>query len=199
MHKWTTALFFLFFAASAHAYYSVLDTAEMTSQYRVTGSLHHYVKEGGVNLSARGDMSFTDQVGGRVIAGFGETDFYLGGMLRWQLQPDGEHQPALGFNGGLLYGKEGDISDLTFRFEPILSKKIEFETYVITPYLSVPFGYRVRSGAPGDDNNKAVWQAVAGAQFRLNRMPELQLIAEFGVEIHEAPSHLSAGAIYYFE
>ena len=50
-----------------------------------------------------------------------------------------------------------------------------------------------------DDDTKMAWQIVVGSQLQVERWKTLQFIAEVGVELDNAPSHVSLGAVVYFD
>ncbi|MGE0527878.1 MAG: hypothetical protein AB7G93_09115 [Bdellovibrionales bacterium] len=196
-------ILFTFTAAPAWAsYYSVLDTGEVlpSGRYKLTGDFQVLTKDGGVNVGAAMDMGIQDEYGVRALLGAGATDVFVGGLVKWMPVPDVEGQPAMGFNAGVLYGKDGDERELSFRIEPLVSKKIQLDTTIFTPYASLPVSFRMRNSddIKRDDNELAL-QLVVGSQLQVERWKNLQFIAEVGVDLDNAPSHVSAGAILYFD
>jgi hypothetical protein len=202
---WLRILSFLAFSVfstpSAWAYYGVLDNGEILApgHYKVTGDLQALTEEGGLNGAARFDLGFQDEYGVRALIGAGTTDIFFGGLFKWMPIPDTNDQPAIGFNVGLLYGKDGGERDLTIRWEPLISKKFDLHTTVWTPYASLPIGLRMRDRGGGDNNSYVAWQVVAGSQLQLAKWKNLQFIAEVGANLDNALSHVSVGAIFYFD
>lgn len=197
----------LFFASalllsnSAFAYYSVLDNGEVLLQgrYKLTGTTQFLTDTGGANLAGRFDAGLTEDVGARALVGFGHTDFFFGGLAKWMPIPDTEKQPAVGLNAGLIYAKDNGARDLIVRIEPLASKKFNVETAVLTPYVSLPLGIRMRDSDNGDDDDDITLQLVVGSQLQLEQWKNLQFIAEVGVDLNNAPGFVNVGAIFYFD
>jgi hypothetical protein len=190
-------------SAPAWAYYGVLDTGEVmgAGKYKATGSSQFVTDSGGMNVGGRFDAGFQDEFGVRGIVGFGKTDFFLGGMVKWVPIPDIDKQPAIGFGAGLVYGQDNDYSDLSFRFEPIASKKFDVNGLFLTPYVSLPISSRMRKfdNAGIKDDNDVVVQLVVGSQVQVEQLKDWQFIGEVGVDLNDAPSFFTVGAIYYFD
>jgi len=194
----------LFLTLPAHAaYYGVLDSGEVlqSGKYKFTGDAQALTENGGLNLGASFDMGFQEEFGLRGLVGFGKTDFYAGGLFKWMPIPDLDNQPAMGFNVGILYGKDGDVSDMTVRFEPLMSKRLTIEQTTFTPYVSLPVGVRVRdtNNPYINDDTKMTFQLVLGSQLQVEAWKNLQFIGEVGIDLDEAPGYLSIGAILYFD
>ncbi len=185
------------------AYYGLLDNGEIMGQgkYKLTGDAQVLTENGGLNVGGTFDMGMSDEFGMRALLGFGKTDFYGGAMVKWMPIPDVDSQPAMGINIGLIYGDDGDVSDLTFRFEPMLSKKIAVEATTFTPYAAVPVGMRMRNAdnAAVDDDTKATFQLVVGSQLQIEKWKTLQFMAEFGIDLDNAPGYVAAAAVFYFD
>ncbi len=185
------------------AYYSVLDTGEIMSSgnYKLAPDLQILTDDGGLNLGVTGDMGIDDEFGLRALAGFGKTDFYFGGMLKWVPVPDIEGQPLIGMNVGLIYAKDNDIRDMLIRAEPILSKKISLNGSALTPYVALPMSVRLRnsSNPKVDEDTVIAWQLVGGAQLQVEQLKKVQFMAEVGVELNEAPSYVAGSMIFYVD
>ena len=196
-------LFALFSSASAWGYYAVLDNAEVLPEgrYKLTGDLQFFTEDSGMNAGGRFDVGFGDEFGMRGIVGFGETDIFVGGMFRWVPVPDVDNQPAMALNMGVIYGKDSSVRDLSFRLEPMLSKKIEIQTSVLTPYAALPVSMRIRnSDNPHvDEDTEVAFQLVLGSQIQLEQWKNLQFMAEFGFDLDNAPGYVAAAAVFYFD
>lgn len=202
MRNWFFAVFLLT-SLPSHAYYAVLDNAEVLPlhHYKLTGSGQALTDNGGLNLAGRMDAGFTEEFGIRGLFGFGKTDLYFGGLVKWIPIPDIEGQPAIGLNGGMIYARDNDVQDTTFRVEPLVSKKLNLDGAILTPYASLPVGIRMRTADDPyiDDNSVMTFQLVAGTQLQLEQWKKLQFIGELGVDLDNAPSHVSVGAIFYYD
>lgn len=191
----------LLLSLPAHAYYGVLDNGEILAknQYKFTGDLQWLTSRGGLNVAARADIGYLDEFGARLLVGSGATDIFAGGMIKWMPIPDLQGQPAIGLNGGLIYARDNGNRDLTFRLEPLVSKKFTVDDMDWTPYASLPIGLRSRDNADVDNRHDVTWQFVAGTQLLIPQVRQVQFIGEFGVDLGNALSHISVGAIYYLD
>lgn len=194
-------LFLGFVSSPCWAYYEVLDTGEVLARghYKLTGGLQALTDTGGANLTGIFDAGFTPDFGARALVGFGKTDIYLGGMAKWMPIPDVEGQPAVGLNAGMSYARWMDATEVTFRIEPLVSKKFAVDSAFVTPYASLPIGVRARNSNVADDTTKTTFQLVAGAQMQLPQWKNLQFIGEIGLDLDNAFSHIAAAAIFYFD
>jgi len=197
-----TLLTFLMASQSAWAYHEVLDNAEVLERgkFKLTGGLQAITDTGGVNAVGAVDSGIQEDFGLRGLFGFGETDYYLGGMVKWIPIPDVDNQPAVGLNAGLTYAKwMHNTKDLVFRVEPLVSKKFKIQDAEITPYGSLPLGLRMRSAPDRDDSTRVEVQLAAGAQLQVGSWKNLQFIGEIGLDLDEAFSYFTAGAIMYLD
>lgn len=185
------------------AYYGVLDNGEVleSGKYKLTPDLQALTKNGGMNLGVSADMGFQEDFGLRALVGFGKTDVYGGAMVKWMPIPDLENQPAIGINVGIIYGKDEDLRDLSFRFEPLISKRITVDQTVITPYAALPVSVRVRNSDDPliEEETKMAFQLVIGSQLQIEAYKNLQFIGEIGLDLEQAPGYVSLGAIFYFD
>lgn len=200
----TTLLAALLLTFNAHAaYYGVLDNGEVmgAGKYKATTDIQALTDDGGLNLGGTFDIGFDEEFGARALLGFGETDFYVGGMVKWMPVPDIDNQPAMGFNTGIVYAKEGKVSDLTFRVEPMLSKRILIEETVLTPYAALPVGLRLRnSDNPRvKEENDVTVQLALGTQLQVPQWKNLQFMGEIGLDLNEAPGYIAFAAVFYFD
>jgi len=188
-------------ASPAHAYLDVLDTGEITKPgtFKLTGDLQLLTDIGGANVGGIFDMGFQDEFGVRTLFGTGRTNFYVGGLFKWMPIPDIEGQPAIGFNAGLIYGSMDHNRDLTFRFEPLLSKKFTTDSVLFTPYISLPVGLRSRDSRDLGNSNDLTWQLVTGTQMQVEKWKRLQFVGEIGLDLGQAPSYISVAAVFYYD
>jgi hypothetical protein len=194
----------LILTSTASADYSVLDTGELmpSGNYKFTGDVQALTENAGVNVGARADMGINENFGVRALMGFGDMDFFAGGMIKWAAVKEEKSRPFFGANAGLLYVGEGDFRDLIARVEPLVSKKIDIEEVTLIPYMSAPVGFRMRRSDSDliDDKNDVTIQLAVGSQLRIPQViPELQFIGEIGIDLNEAPGYISLGAIYYLD
>lgn len=204
MNKFVALLVLAFsLAPGAHADYAVLDNGELMPKgaFKFTGTAQALTENAGLNLSGRADIGINNDFAVRGLLGFGKTDLYTGALVKWIPIPDTDSQPAIGGNAGLIYVKDGDVSDLIIRVEPMVSKKVKIEDVVFTPYGSFPVGFRTRkSDVDGvDDESDVTLQMVVGTQLKIPQFEQLQFIAEVGIDLNESPGYISAGVVYYMD
>jgi hypothetical protein len=182
-------------------YYTVLDNNEILDRghYKLGADTQFLTNgDGGVNLGVNGDIGIDDEWGARALLGFGKTDFFMGGLVKWVPIPDVDNQPAIGVNAGVLYAKwEGD-SDFTLRAEPIISKKFDLNGTVLTPYASIPVGLRFRDNSV-ENRTDFVSQLVVGSQLEVASLKKVQFMGEIGMDLHESPAYISLSALIYFD
>lgn len=192
-----------FAAVPVWADYGVLDSGEMVKpgQYKFTGDMQILTENSGVNLGGRGEMALSEDKGLRAQASFGKLDFTFGGFFKWMPMRDTETQPNLGGNMGILYVKDGDVSDLIIRVEPLVSKSVRIEDTVFTPYASFPVGMRIRkSDDPAiNEDTEVPIQLVVGTQLKIPQFDQLQFIGEIGIDLNKSPGYIALGALYYWD
>ena len=178
-------------------YYSTMDTGKLLKEGHYNlGAETQFITEGddGVNLDAKLDGPIDDEWNWRGMVGFGTTDFYLGGFVKWVPIPDFENQPAVGALIGVLYANYSHISALNFRFHPFVSKSFIFDFGEITPYAALPLGFRTADG----DTDFTV-QVALGSQFKPDAFERISFLAEIGFDIDNAFPYFSIGATLEFD
>jgi hypothetical protein len=202
-HILISLLAFLVSSPAWAAYYGVLDNGEVLGEgkYKLTTDVQALTKNGGLNLGAMGEMGFQEDFGVKALIGFGKTDFYGGAMFKWMPIPDLENQPAIGVNLGVIYANDEDVRDLSFRAEPMVSKRLSVDETVFTPYVSLPVSVRVRNtDDPAiEEETRMTFQLVLGSQLQIAAYKNLQFIAEIGLDLDQAPGYVSMGAVWYFD
>lgn len=190
-------------ASPCWAYYEVLDTGEVLKrgQHRLTGGVQAMTEHGGTNITGMFDTGIQEDFGLRGLVGFGNTDYYFGGLVKWVPIPDVDNQPAIGADTGIVYAKWDDATEFTFKFDPMISKKLPVGEAFITPYLALPIGLRFHdSHIRGIDNTTQMTLAVAGGgQLQVPAWKNLQFMAEVGVNLDHSFSYVSAAAVFYFD
>lgn len=186
----------------AFAYQDVLDNAEVLERghFKGTAALQALTESGGGNFTGLFDTGVAPDFGVRALVGFGKTDYYFGGLVKWTPIPDVDNQPAIGFNVGVTYAKWfEDVKDTTFIFQPIVSKRFPLQEVFITPYASIPMGIRLRDSTMRDNDTELTSALVLGSQLQIPQWKNLQFLAEVGLDIDNAFDHVSVGAVFYFD
>lgn len=176
----------------AAAYYSTLTTGQMLKHgHYQLGAETQFVTDGdtGVNLAARFDAPINDELGFRAEAGFGATDFFGGGYIKWVPVPDLESQPAIGVLAGAVYGHYSGIDALSLRAHPFVSKSFGVDYGVITPYAALPFGLQI-----AEDDTDFTMQIAIGTEYKPEAWEHLGFMAELGFDINDAFPYFSLNA-----
>lgn len=184
-------------SSTAHAYFSTLDTGDVTGvgRYRTILEPQFIVnKYDGVNLVGRFDTGITADQAVRAIVGFGEVDFQLGAMYKWIPFPDAAGQPAIGGSAGAMYARVAGETEFSLRFHPLVSKRFETEVGDLTPFVSLPLGLTSRDG----DTFVPVQLAV-GTEWKTLNWENLRFMTELGLNVSKAFSYLSFGLVYEFD
>ena len=133
------------FSLQANAWLSVMDTADLIDKddYNLTIEGQFVTEDNaGANLNAKAETSFMNEFSLSAEFGFGHFDFYGGLGLKWAPVPDIKgHQPAMSIAGGIYYTVVDDQNILTFRAEPIVSKKFDTHYGTFNPYASLPINF----------------------------------------------------------
>lgn len=185
----------------ALAYYSVMDTGEVmpSRQYKLTPELQFITSQGGANIGTHFDIGLTEESALRGEINFGYIDFVGALYFKFVPYPDAEGQPLLGFNAGLVYAKYDGDTEYTVRFEPIVSKKFEFDWGALTPYASLPIGIQHRNQLRYDhDRNNLAAQLALGSQVDLKSLNNIGLMMELGFDLNHAAGYVSFGGVWYF-
>ena len=184
-------------AAPVHAYYTTMDSGQMLGQgnYKL-GAETQFITEGddGVNVAARFDGPINDELNWKSLVGFGTTDVFVAGFIKWVPFPDTDTQPAIGLTGGVLYANFEDISELSLRLHPFVSKRFELEFGDLSPYLALPIGLRTADG-----DTDVPFQASLGAEFRPDGLEKINFVAEIGFDLNDAFPYFAFGANLQFD
>jgi hypothetical protein len=182
---------------SANAYYTTMDSGTVLppGNYKL-GVETHFITEGddGVNLAARFDGPITDELNWKTLLGFGTTDFFAGGFVKWVPVPDLESQPAIGITAGVLYANYEGVSELSLRAHPFVSKEFELEFGDVAPYLALPIGIRTV-----DNETDVPFQAALGVEFRPDGLEKINFVAELGFDVNDAFPYFALGANLTFD
>lgn len=185
------------FSLKSSAYFSTLDTGELIApkQYQIMLEPQLvFNRYDGVNLVGRFDTGINESSSIRGILGFGKVDFQIGGMYKYIPFPDTEKQPALGGEVGVILARVSNQTEFSFRFHPLVSKRLETEIGDIVPYASLPLGLTTRP-----DKTVVPIQIVGGAELRPLNLRNLSAFAELGLNLSEAFSYISLAAAWRFD
>lgn len=198
-------------------------------------SVHHYIPPETYALGFEPELTLTNGagVGGNlkytrgisnlnnlqaiIGTGGGPRRFRVGGNMSFDIFPDVEGQPGIGFAPSLMYYRvvtqvkappkqiptasslapnASDTVDgpsrgqLEFTLMPYIHKTFVSQTSEIEPYVSVPFGMAFSNGS-----YQSISTVVIGAMFKGSET--LRFNMELGVAINRTESYVSGGLTYY--
>lgn len=184
----------------AHAYFSTVDNGEVLKEGQFQAMIAPQLifnNYDGANFTGRLDMGLSEGVSARGILGFGKVDFQIGGMVKWIPFPDTASQPAIGGEAGVLIARIGSRTQYSFRFHPLVSKKVETEIGDLIPYGSIPMGVTVQSGV--SDETFIPVQLVLGTELRPLEMKNWSFFGEVGINLTRSFGYVTAAVAYRFE
>ncbi len=189
--------FFLFAGTPAFAYLEIGESNELAAPgtYKAGGLMQVRLSDGGgANFTGYFDGSLHDELGWRGFLGGGNTDFYMGGSVKWVPIPDYKTQPALGVKGELTFGRLKNDTLTVVRGVPMISKKGEWEGHRWAPYAGLPIGIAAAGGKSDFFANLA-----GGTEVRFESMPNVEFLAELGIGLTKSFSYLGIGVTYLFD
>lgn len=198
-----SALFLVLLSSSAQAYYSTMETGSLLNPKTYKAKAEsQFITEGdtGVNLLGRFDMGFSESANLKALVGIGTTDFQLGAFYKWVPIPDHDKQPAIGLTGGVLYARNFESNELSLRLHPLISKEFKVEWGLVSPYASLPIGFRnFDQNRDGKDETQIPVQLALGGEFKLNSIENFTLITEVGFDIRKAFTYFSVGVTFFMD
>lgn len=181
----------------ALAYQTVGESGELTAEgkYKIGVEPQIRLSDGsGVNISGFFDSRLTDSSSGRVHIGLGETDFYTGVSYKWIPIPDFEGQPAIGGKASIIYGRDSSENILSYRLEPLASKKFDTEQGLFTPYVSLPFMITTYKS-----ETKNSMQLALGTEYSHPDEDRYHFGAELGINLKDSFAYVSGFVTMYID
>lgn len=178
----------------AQAFLAIGESADVTPAGTLKLGLEPQIRlsEGsGANMSVFIDGGINEEMSYRALLGAGETDLVLAGSFKWVPFPDFERQPAIGFRGDINVGREMEETFTVVRIAPIISKRMQTDYILFTPYAALPVGMM---GVKG--KNDSIAQLAIGTDIFSQDTPNLTYNAELGTNINRAFSYLSFNITY---
>jgi hypothetical protein len=179
----------LFAGVSAHAFLEVGESGEITGQGMYRVGLIPQIKTsdgGGANISGFFDAGLNDSTSARAWVGSGDTDFVLGGTVKWIPIPDYGEQPALGLRFGGFYFRDDSLSSSIFRVDPMISKKFDVDIGELTPYAALPLMLETHNSTSTTEV-----QLVVGTEYVHPDVKKLRFGAEFGFDLKDSFSYVA--------
>lgn len=140
------------------------------------------------------DSAIKEDLSWRAMLGTGQTDLFAGGSLKWVPIPDFEKQPALGLRTDLVFGRDMDETFWTLRVAPLISKRVDSDYILFTPYLSPTLGF---AGAKG--KSETFSQLILGSEIRPHDMDRFVFDIELGSNLSKSFSYVSFNVSYLLE
>ena len=180
----------LLFAGTVHAgYLTIGESAEVVApkNYRIGGDLQMITSEGGgMNIDAFLDTGWADGMSSRFSFGVGKVDFHLGASFKYIPIPDVARQPAIGFKASFFTARFESENINVIQLAPLVSKKMDSEIGLWTPYAAVAINMGLNSGA------KTGTQFVLGSELALEQYESMHLAAELAMNLKDSMSHIAA-------
>lgn len=178
----------------AQAYLTIGESADVTPQGTLKIGIEPQIRlsEGsGANMSVFLDGGIREDLSWRALLGAGETDLVLNGSLKWVPYPDFEKQPAIGFRGDISVGREAEETFTVVRIAPMVSKQVQSDYVLFTPYVALPVGMQGYRG-----KSETLAQLALGSDIHMNEYENAHFNIELGTNLNRAFSYLSFNFVY---
>lgn len=192
--KLITGLVVALAVPSANAFLTIGESADVTPMGTLKIGVEPQIRlsEGsGANMSVFVDGALREDLSYRALLGAGETDLVLAGSMKWVPFPDFERQPAIGFRGDINVGRDVNQTFTTVRVAPIVSKQMQTDFVLFTPYAALPVGMQGYAG-----KTDTVAQLAIGSDIKPDEYPLMMFNVELGSNINRAFSYLSFNFVY---
>ncbi len=179
----------LLLGSAAQAFFETGESAEITPTgfYKVGIMPQIRLSDGsGMNVGGFFDSGLTEDKSVRVTLGAGETDFYTGGSFKWVPVPDYKNQPAIGAKLEAIYARKSSDSLVSFRVQPLLSKKFDTDQGLFTPYAGFPI-----SITTWRSNTDTQVNLVGGTEFSTPQYKNMEFGAELGINGNKSFTYIS--------
>jgi hypothetical protein len=191
-----SGLFFFFFTSHSFAFLGVNETAELipAGQYRVGYIPQNYLGNGGgLENGMFLDIPIDQDINSRVELGFGVTDFWASGSIKWIPIPDYQNQPAMGLRGKIILAREMTDSFFNTQITPMLSKKYKTDRGTFIPYTGLPITLIYENST----KNTNTTQFCFGSEWVVS--PKFQMGAEIDLSISGDTNMLSLYFNFQFD
>ena len=186
-----------FRATPASAYFATLDTGDLVKPQKYRLSLSPQIifnKYDGANITSRFDTGINEDSSVRAILGVGKVDFQIGGFYKYVPYPDTAQQPAIGGMAGLIIARVNGGSEVSLRFHPLISKRLNTKIGDVVPYGTIPLGITTRS-----EETFVPVQLAGGAEWKPENLLNFSFQAEIGLNISRSFSYIAAAAVFDFD
>lgn len=191
----TSGIFFL--SSPARAYLSLAESGELVpaGQYQIGAEPQFLLNHGGgANMNVFFDAPVNDSTSARITLGGGSVDFSTMASLKFVPFPDVDNQPAIGVRVGVGAARDESENILFGQVAPLVSKKVDTEYGLMTPYVAVPFELMNTK-----EDNHGSSQFVVGSEYTHPDLPQARFGAEVGMELSKSYTYLSIFATLPFD
>lgn len=153
------------------------------------------ISEGGAaNFTLFLDAAIKEDLSWRGQIGTGDTDLNLAGSLKWIPIPDFEKQPALGLRTDVNFGRDREETFWGIRLAPLISKRVDSDYILFTPYLAPTLGYNSIKG-----NSFTYSQLILGSELRPHDQDRFVYDVELGSNLSKSFSYISFNVTYLLD
>lgn len=144
----------------------------------------------GINLRYIHGLSEDTNFTGILGTGNGPRFFRAGGFFSWDLFPDINNQPGVGFAAGALFVQLNSTGTAEITGVPYIHKTFFTQKGKIEPFFAFPFGLSL-----SNSTYKYLSSLSFGSFFHLNE--HFSNVVELGVALNNTNTYISGGIIYY--
>lgn len=196
MKKWILG-FLVLMAQTSNAFLSLSESGDLLTdgQLRIGLEPQFRISDGGAsNFSLFLDSALREDMNWRLLVGTGDTDLVFQGSLKWIPVPDYQKQPALGLRTDVALGRDSDETFWTLRLVPLMSKQVDTDYVLFTPYIAPTLGF---TGVKGTSTTFS--QLILGSEIRPHELERWAFSAELGTNISKSFSHLAFTVTYLLD
>lgn len=200
MKNWMSGSLFLLILCStlpAFSYQTLGESGDVTPLDTLKLGIEPQLRisdGGAANFTLFLDAAIREDLSWRAQIGTGETDLYAGGSIKWIPIPDFEKQPALGLRTDAIFGREMDETFWSLRLAPLISKRVDSDYILFSPYLAPTLGY---AGTKGKSDTFS--QLIIGSEIRPHDMDRFVFDVELGSNLTKSFSYISFNLTYLLE
>jgi hypothetical protein len=184
--SFVSVLILLCSVKASAAFLTLSESAELISEghYRLGVAPQLRLSDGnGFNAGFYADGFISDDMNWRGLIGGGTTDFFMQGSVKWVPVPDYDKQPALGGRLMVFYSRDLDLDFTGLQFTPIISKQVQSQYGLMTPYAGLPISVIGNS-------KKTVTALQLSVGTELNLEKNRQVGAEFNLNLNDSVTSL---------
>lgn len=191
------ALFAVLFTShlAQSSFLTLSESAELIPEgtYRLGIAPQLRLSDGnGFNAGFYVDGSMGPSMNWRAVVGGGTTDFFTQGSIKWVPIPDVDKQPALGGRAMVFFARDMDLDFTGIQLTPIISKQVDTEHGLMTPYAGLPITVIGNS-----KKTVTALQLAVGSELNLEK--GRQMGAEFNLSLNDAVTSLTVFFTFPFD